>query len=141
MAQDYGFKYCIPQKSLLNKDEKDIGFSSRYNTLKTHISGLISKSVATNVYTTIEVAHGLPYRPAFNGYYRDTISGEVYPISSGFPDSGSLRSGTNIEVSGKSNNYNLTFTLYNDTGATRNIDIFYEVFYEDLVSDPVRIYD
>lgn len=136
MTDEYGFIYATYRKSLNNRNSQDIGFSSLYNTLKTFKSGIISKAVAGSSSDTISVAHGLGYRPAFNAYFRDTLSGEVYPIASGFEDINFGRSGAEINVHGKSDNANVIFVIFNNNAASRNVDIFYEVFYEDLVSEP-----
>ncbi len=135
-TSNYGAKYAIKYKDLNKKDPNDIGFSSGFGTLKTHISGIKSVAAAANSLTTVEVPHGLNYRPAFNGYFKDPVSGEVYAIAAGFEDVRFNGSGSVVNVHGKTNNYNLVLSVYNITGGTLNVDIFYEVFYEDLVSEP-----
>lgn len=137
--QDYGAKYAIQYKDLSKRDPNDIGMSSGFGTLKTHISGVVSKSAAAGALTIVEVPHGLGYRPSFNGYFRDPTNGEVYPIASGFEDVSFNRSGSVVNVHGKSNNYNLVLAIYNTTAGALGVDIFYEVFYEDLVSEPIFI--
>lgn len=137
MAQDYGFRYSLPKKNLERRDPQDVGFSSTINTLKTYISGIVSKLATHGTTTTIEVPHGLGYRPAFNGYYRDSTTGEVYQIASGFEANEFSRSATDINVHARSDNYNLTFNIWNDNASLdKNVDIFYEVFYEDLTTEP-----
>lgn len=137
--QQYGIRFCIPRKTLTKKDFRDLGFSSSLTTLKTFLSGIISKAAPSVTLTTIQVAHGLGYRPAFNGFFRDTLTGEVYAIASGFEDSQFGRVAAEINVHGKSDNYNLTFDIFNNAGVTKNVDIFFEVFYEDLTSEPQYI--
>lgn len=131
MAEDYGFKYSIPEKDLSKKDPNDVGFSSSFNTLKTYISGNISKAAPTGGDTTIEIPHGLGYIPSFNGYFKggNGAAGEWHPISSGIED-------VNNTVGMKADSYNLTITITNWSGSTKNIDIFYEIFYENIQEEP-----
>jgi hypothetical protein len=139
-----GFKYTktyesptgeLVYKSVIgNINPHELGYSSGFNTLKVHKSGMISKAVGGSAYATVQVSHGLLYRPAFNAYYRDTLSGEVYHIMSGFEDIDFGRSGAEIAVHGASNNSEVTFTIFNNNASSRNVDIFYEIFYEDLSS-------
>jgi hypothetical protein len=142
MAQQlqlYGIKYAIPGKSLEDNNPKSIGFTSGIPTLKDQVSGILSKQAAASSLTTVEVPHGLPYRPAFNGWFRDPSNGEVYAVASGFDDVTFNRSGSVVNVHMSSNNYNLVFAIYNTTGAAKNVDIFYEAFIDDLVSEPQNI--
>jgi hypothetical protein len=140
MVQDYGVRYALPNKDLKKKDPDDIGFSSSFNTLKTFVSGVVSKTATHGALTSLQVPHGLGYRPAFNAYFRDTLSGEVYPVASGFENTEFNRSGSEINVHAKSDNYNLNFDIWNDNSTTdKGIDIYYEVFYEDLTTEPATI--
>lgn len=136
MAEDYGIKYALPgKKANGNKNPKELGFSSQFNTLKTFKKGNPS-FVAPNGISTWEIAHGLGYRPAFNAYYRDSFNGEIYQVSS-FNQNGSGREGASITCEAKSNNYNLVIRIHNQSGLTKNIDFFFEIFYENLTTEPI----
>lgn len=135
MADDYGIKYALSgKKANGNINPKELGYSSQFNTLKTFKQDTISYNVATGI-TTKTIAHGLNYRPAFNAYFRDSLTGEVYQVSA-FNQNGLGRSGAEINVEAKSDNYNLTLRINNSNAANRNVDIFYEIFYENLTTEP-----
>lgn len=132
---DYGFKYSVPgKKANGNINGKELGYSSKYGTLKTFKQGNISYASASGL-TTQTIRHGLPYRPAFNLYYRDTLTGEVYQANS-FNASSLVREDAEISVEGSADPYNLNIRIYNSSGSSKNVDIFYEIFYEDLVLEP-----
>lgn len=136
MADDYGFKYALYQKSLANKDPNDIGYSSKYNTLKQWLTGIKSVAAVHQALTTVTIPHGLPYRPTFNAYYRDTLSGNVYAVSSGQEGQSFARQGAEIGCHAKADNYNLTIEVWNNNATTdKNVDVFYEIFYEDLSTE------
>jgi hypothetical protein len=136
MADD-GFKYSLTNQSAeKSHDPKIIGYSSEFTTLKTLKSGYISKACAAGVNTSVEIVHGLKYRPGFNAYFKDTLSGDWYQVMSGFEDVSFGRSGAEISVHAKSNNYNLVLDIFNNNAATRNVDLFYEILYEDLTTEP-----
>lgn len=137
MAEDYGIKYAVTQKSLEDRDPHSVGYSSTDVTLKKLTSGVVSISTPNTTLTTLEIPHGLGYRPAFNAYFRDPLNGEVYPVSSGFESVDFNRLGSVANVHAKSNNYNLVLQAYQNSGSTKGIDIFYEIFYEDLVTEPI----
>lgn len=135
---DYGFKYSIGKKSVVgNVDPKQLGYSSKFGTLKTFLSDKVSVAAAANTFTTKEVQHNLNYRPAFNAYFRDPSNGEVYQVESGFESIQFNRSGAQVNVHAKTDNFNITFVVYNSTGSTKNVDIFFEIFHEDLTTEPV----
>ena len=134
---DFGFKYSLPLKSTLgNNNPKELGYSSKFQTLETFKSGRASKAASAGALTTLEIAHGLPYRPAFNAYYRDTLTGEVYQCMSGFEEESFNRVAAEISVHAKVNNYNLIFSIYNNAASTKNVDVFYEIFIQDLTTEP-----
>lgn len=129
----HGLKYSVKGFSALgNTNSRELGYSSRYNTLKTHEKG-IKSLVAAAGSNSLTINHGLRYRPAFNAYFRDTLTGEVYQVMSGFEDVTFSRSGAEINVHAKSTNSTLAFTIYNNTASNKNVDIFYEIFIEDIV--------
>jgi hypothetical protein len=133
--EDYGVKYSVGGKSVIgNTNARELGYSTQYNTLKTFKQDTISYAVANGI-TTKTIHHGLDYRPAFNVYYRDTLTGEVYQ-SSTFHQDGAAREDAEISVEAKSDNYNLTLRINNSNASSRNVDIFYEIFYEDVVQEP-----
>lgn len=132
---DLGFKYSLTGKSALgNTNPKELGYSSKFQTLMVWKSGKVSAAIPSQTLTEITVAHGLPYRPAFNAYYSDTLDGEVYQVVSGFPDISFGGVGGETSVQAKSNNYNLVLSVYNNNVAERNVDIYYEIFIQDLTT-------
>lgn len=134
---DYGFKYSTGNKSIINNSNPlEIGYSSRFQTLKIFKSGKVSSAASAGVNTTVTVAHGLSYRPAFNAYFTDTLTSEYYQIMSGFEDITFTRVASEINVHGKSNNYNLVFVIFNNAASSKNVDIYYDIFVEDLTTEP-----
>lgn len=138
---DYGFKYSLSHKSALgNNNPLELGYSSKFRTLKIFKSGKVSVTATALTNTTITVAHGLFYRPAFNAYYTDTLTGEYYPVMSGFEDTSFFRVAAEISVHAKVDNYNLTLVVFNNNAADRNVDLYYDIFVEDLTTEPIKYY-
>lgn len=138
MAEDYGIKYALPGKSALkNINPQELGYSSKFKTLQVFKQDTVSYNVAAG-FTTKTINHGLPYRPAFNCYFRDSQTGEIYQTEGGFEDIQFNRSGAHLNVHAKTDNQNITLVIYNSAGANRNVDIFYEIFYQDLTTEPIQ---
>lgn len=132
---NFGFKYSIRNKKAeKNTNPKELGYSSQYETYKTFLQGNISYQVPDGL-SSKTIRHGLSYRPAFNVYYRDSLTGEVYQTNTFHPD-GSDREDAEISIEAGTDPYNLYLEIDNSSGGDRNVDIFYEIFYEDLVLEP-----
>lgn len=136
MVSDYGLKFSIKGKSVIgNTNLQELGFTSNFPSLKTSSQGVKSVSVGASSSVDANVFHSLIYRPAFNAYFRDTGTGEIFQVMSGFDDIGFERTTPNVNVLAKSDNQSLNFRIQNGTGITVGVDIFYEIFIEDLSGD------
>jgi hypothetical protein len=138
VADDYGIKYALSNKTVIkNTNAQELGYSSKYKTLQTFRQDTVSYNVPAG-FTTKTVNHGLPYRPAFNCYFRDSQTGEIYQTEGGFEDIQFNRAGAQLNVHAKTDNQNITFVIYNSSGSSKNVDIYYEIFYQDLTTEPIQ---
>ena len=65
---DYGLKIAKTGYDVLIAGDNNLVFSSKFNSLKEYLSGIISDTVDPASTKTVTVAHGLSYAPSFLTY-------------------------------------------------------------------------
>ena len=76
MTQSYGIKASRSGYPVLTASKRELAMSSEFNFMKIHASGTISIAG-----TSIDIAHGLGYKPSFAAWYGYPPQTEViYPI-------------------------------------------------------------
>lgn len=112
-------------------DPKNYIFDASLNHLKTYASGTVSKSLTASSSSTEAVAHNLGYRPLVLAYYKTSDASTKWSVP--LSDTGNsvpFRLSMNANVTVIVDEDNIYFFIKNKSGATRTIDIEFEVFYE-----------
>ncbi len=123
---NWGIKYTTRGKEATkNANVEELGLTSAFNSLKIWESGRRSITTNGSGLATITINHNLGYIPAFNGYYKGT-DGRIYPMMTAVPSDGGYTTGI------KSTNSTIEINIYSDPNT--NVDVFYEIFIEDLVT-------
>ena len=65
---DYGLKIAKTGYDVLTTGDNNLVFSSKFNSLKEYLSGILSADVTAGGTQTVTVAHGLSYAPSFLVY-------------------------------------------------------------------------
>lgn len=71
---NYGIKIGLPGQDVRTAEDKDIAFSSKYNTLKIFKSGTASVTTNGSGNGSVDVGHGLGFSPGFFVWRKGTAS-------------------------------------------------------------------
>lgn len=124
------FKTTKPGYDVLSEDDpNNFIFNSEFNHLKTYSSSNFTSTVASLSEVTVPVAHNLGYRPLVMCYFRNTANNKWF-INSAQPDVIEDRYSILANVSVSVDTTNVYFRVSNTSGASMDIQVKYEIFYE-----------
>lgn len=120
--------YSATSGSLADKNKI---FDSSLNHLKTAVAGSFEETVGNGSTSTVYVTHSLGYYPLSMCYFTDDNT-TYYKINMSYDPSigGSRQSVSDINVSMYCDTSKTYFEIHNYSGASRDITVEYEIFYE-----------
>lgn len=128
----YGLKIAQKDKSAETSNTRQLGFDSRFKTLKVFKKGTASQSGNSGDTLTFTIPHLLPFIPFALVYYNSSLFPtywEIFPYAGG---NNFITANGDIFFNFDIDETNVTFALRIQNGAAETITIKYIIFYEPL---------
>jgi len=127
------FKMVITKagfNALTEENAKNKIFDASLNHLKTAVSGSFSRELTAGNSTTVSITHNLGYRPLSIAYFNNNANNNWGVPLSAYPNSPAWRHSFAVYVATYCDTTKTYFEIHNSGGATRTINVEYEIFYE-----------
>lgn len=119
--------------TVIDDNADKVLFASSYNYQKIAIDGNQSVSVPFTTDTTITIPHDLGYVPTakvwYEPYFDNAPSGEIWPLS-GFQHGDLIIDSLNTIGHAYLDETNLYVVLYDTSGSTVSIPLYWRIYYE-----------